>query len=294
MKGEPLGCGGRRTFAMPDARTGEWVREPAIGGYRSGMTSKAALFGAPRDWAVDIAVATAVGTFLGVVGPYGSYFNGPLMERLAYWVTAMWIGVAVFGGGVRLALAAGWRFGLPVWFVAGVAALVGAMVQTLIVSRIAVWLWPHLASFTLMVWFGQCLAISIPLVAGYLLLRRRLLRPEVGPAPGPSPRAVEETPSPVTGPVLCLRMEDHYVRVHTLNGSRLVAGPFERVIAGLGQDGMRVHRSWWVARAAVTGVIADGRNLRLTLKGGLHAPVSRASVAKLREAGWLAPEGVGK
>jgi DNA-binding LytR/AlgR family response regulator len=97
--------------------------------------------------------------------------------------------------------------------------------------------------------------------------------------------------SPVpSGEVLCLRMEDHYVRVHTLNGSRLVAGPFERVIAGMAQEGMRVHRSWWVARAAVTGVVADGRNLRLALRGGLDAPISRASVARLREAGWLAPD----
>lgn len=257
------------------------------------MTSKAALFGTPRDWAVDIAAATAVGAFLGVVGPYGSFFNGPLVVRLAYWITAMWIGVAVFGVTVRLALAAGWRFGLPAWFMAAVAALVGAGIQTLIVSRIAVWLWPQLADFTLMVWFGQCLAISIPLVIGYLLLRQRLLHPEARVAPDLAPMAVEEAAAPVAGPVLCLRMEDHYVRVCTATGSRLVAGPFERVIAGMTAEGMRVHRSWWVARAAVTGVVADGRNLRLTLKGGLDAPVSRASVAKLREAGWLTPEPVG-
>jgi len=109
---------------------------------------------------------------------------------------------------------------------------------------------------------------------------------------------VQATPQPALAPapgeVLCLRMEDHYVRVCTANGSRLVAGPFERVIAGMTAEGMRVHRSWWVARAAVTGVVADGRNLRLVLKGGLDAPISRASVAKLREAGWLAPEPVGE
>jgi DNA-binding LytR/AlgR family response regulator len=86
-------------------------------------------------------------------------------------------------------------------------------------------------------------------------------------------------------------MEDHYVRVHTANGSRLVAGPFERVIAGLGdREGMKVHRSWWVSRAAVVGVEVDGRNLRLRLSNDLRAPVSRASVAKLRQVGWLPAE----
>ncbi|MBO9710829.1 MAG: LytTR family transcriptional regulator DNA-binding domain-containing protein [Caulobacter sp.] len=246
------------------------------------MTSKAALLGAPRDWAIDIAVATAVGAFLGVVGPYGSFFNGPLVVRLAYWITAMWIGVALFGVCVRLALEMGRRSGLPAWFMAAVAALVGAAIQTLIVSRIAVWLWPRLASFTMMTWFGQCLAISIPLVAGYLLMRPRLL-PPVEAAPSVAP----ETPA-VAGPVVCLSMEDHYVRVHTATGSRLVAGPLERVVAGLGgQEGMRVHRSWWVARAAVVDVASQGRNLRLRLSNGVTAPVSRASVARLRAAGWL-------
>ncbi|PTT75849.1 histidine kinase, partial [Pseudomonas sp. HMWF010] len=37
-------------------------------------------------------------------------------------------------------------------------------------------------------------------------------------------------------------------------------------------------------------VEADGRNLRLRLQGDLSAPVSRASVARLREAGWLSTE----
>jgi hypothetical protein len=177
---------------------------------------------------------------------------------------------------------------------AAVAALLGAAAQAAIVAQVAVALWPHLKSFTPFIWYIQCLAISIPLVTAYLLLRPRLLGP-VDALPVQAGSEPPETAAGIAaGPVLCLRMEDHYVRVHTLNGSRLVAGPFERVIAGMTQEGMRVHRSWWVARSAVTGVVADGRNLRLILRGDLHAPVSRASVAKLREAGWLAPEAVGE
>ncbi|KQY28897.1 hypothetical protein ASD38_14745 [Caulobacter sp. Root487D2Y] len=257
------------------------------------MTSKAALLGSPRDWAIDFAVATGVGAFLGVVGPYGSFFNGPLGVRLAYWIGVIWISTAIFGVIVRLSLAAGRRLGMPPWFMAGVAALLGAAVQAVIVAWIAVALWPQLASFTPLIWYSQCLAISIPLVSAYLLMRPRLQGPVGEPAVATPITRSGPAGEAEAGPVLCLRMEDHYVRVHTLNGSRLVAGPFERVIAGMTQEGMRVHRSWWVARAAVTGVVADGRNLRLTLRGDLTAPVSRASVAKLREAGWLPPESDG-
>ena len=255
------------------------------------MSSKAALLGSPRDWAIDLAVATAVGAFLGVVGPYGSFFNGPLGIRLAYWIGVTWIGAVVFGVAVRLSLAAGRRLGAPDWFMAAVAALLGAAVQAAIVAQVAVALWTHLKTFTPFIWYAQCLAISIPLVAAYLLMRPRLLGPGVEVPALTSPEPPGSAAEPRPGEVVCLRMEDHYVRVHTLAGSRLVAGPFERVIAGLGnQEGMRVHRSWWVARAAVVGVVADGRNLRLELSGGLSAPISRASVARLREAGWLSPE----
>ena len=52
-------------------------------------------------------------------------------------------------------------------------------------------------------------------------------------------------------------------------------------------DGAQTHRSWWVARGGVLGVVEDGRNMRLRLAGGLEAPVSRARVGALREEGWL-------
>ena len=75
------------------------------------------------------------------------------------------------------------------------------------------------------------------------------------------------------------------------HGSRLETGPLARVTAGLGGvEGLQIHRSWWVARRAIVGVERDGRNLRLKLMDGQTAPVSRASVAKLRAAGWLADE----
>ena len=83
-------------------------------------------------------------------------------------------------------------------------------------------------------------------------------------------------------------MEDHYIRLHTVGGSVLVLMPLSQAMKELGDlDGLKVHRSWWVARHAVTGVVEDGRNLRLRLKGGLEAPVSRTNVVRLRQAGWL-------
>lgn len=88
-------------------------------------------------------------------------------------------------------------------------------------------------------------------------------------------------------------MEDHYVRVHTAHGSALVLMSLSQAITGLKDvEGVQTHRSWWVARSAITGMVEDGRNLRLRLDGGLEAPVSRARVGLLRDAGWLASAAV--
>nr|QQZ51292.1 LytTR family transcriptional regulator DNA-binding domain-containing protein [Phenylobacterium glaciei] len=70
-------------------------------------------------------------------------------------------------------------------------------------------------------------------------------------------------------------MEDHYVRVHTAVRSELILMRLSDAVARTGREGLQVHRSWWVARDAVTEVIRDGRNLRLKLLNGLEVPVAR-------------------
>jgi hypothetical protein len=248
------------------------------------------LLGTARDWAVDFAVAIAVGLFVGVIGPYGSYLNGGPGPRVFHFIVCFCVGTAIFGVLQRLAVAGAERWRLPVWPAIGVALLVGCVPLALFIDWLATTLWPFLRGrISLLEWYGQCLFLSGPILS--FVVVRRMMRTRAAQRLAPvEPIAPAPTVLPASGEVLCLRMEDHYVRVCTPTGSRLVAGPFERVIAGMAEEGMRVHRSWWVARAAVTGVIADGRNLRLTLKGDLSAPVSRASVAKLRQAGWLSPE----
>ena len=249
------------------------------------------LFGTAREWAIDFAVAVTVGVFVGVIGPYGSYLNGPPGPRVFHFVVCFCVGTLIFGVLQRLAVAGAERWKLPVWPVIGLALLVGCLPLALFISWLATTLWPFLRErIGFWEWYGQCVFLSGPILS--FVIVRRVLKARASHRRDPIPVGAAPAPTtpPASGEVLCLRMEDHYVRVHTLNGSRLVAGPFERVIAGMASEGMRVHRSWWVARAAVTGVVADGRNLRLTLRGELAAPISRASVAKLREAGWLAPE----
>ena len=50
------------------------------------------LIGTPRQWAIDLAAMTALGVFMGVIGPFGSFYGGDLTMRVAYWTANIWIG----------------------------------------------------------------------------------------------------------------------------------------------------------------------------------------------------------
>lgn len=90
------------------------------------------------------------------------------------------------------------------------------------------------------------------------------------------------------GRLLAIEAEDHYLRVHTDLGSDLILMRMTDACALLDDAaGARVHRSWWVARAAVAAATAQSGRMELTLAGGQIAQVSRAMQPVLRRAGWL-------
>lgn len=239
---------------------------------------------ARRMWLADFAAVTVLGAFLGLLGPFGSYLHGSAWQRIGYWTATSWLGFAL---GVPL-IAAGLKLGRG----RRLAALVGYATLASALLGLASWaaartIWPALRSApgpSPLVWWLQSLSITVGYLALFVALRRRPPAPSsvrpVAPAPAKLQAAPEE--------VLCLQMEDHYVRVHTASGSRLVLATMSQAVAALGRaPGLRVHRSWWVADAAVAGVLAEGRNLRLALINGVTAPVARSRVAAVRQAGWL-------
>jgi hypothetical protein len=100
----------------------------------------------------------------------------------------------------------------------------------------------------------------------------------------------ERLPPPFRGAeIYAVSAEDHYLRVHTSAGATLILMRLADALAELeGIEGAQVHRSWWVARAAIVGSQRDGRKLALSLKGEIEAPVSRPNAKALQDSGWLA------
>ena len=138
--------------------------------------------------------------------------------------------------------------------------------------------------------------IGVMVMAIFILLSQDKPRPgtEFVPAvtipenPAPAARFFDRLPGAWANRLVALEMEDHYVRAHGPDTSALILLRMRDAEAELiGIDGMRIHRSWWVARSAVEKVLRDGRGYKLRLTNGLEPPVARDRVAALKAAGWL-------
>ena len=76
--------------------------------------------------------------------------------------------------------------------------------------------------------------------------------------------------------VAALQASDHYVNVHLYSGRKIfiLARFSDAIDAVAGQDGLRVHRSFWISRKAIARVDQDGPALAVHLSNGLECRVS--------------------
>ncbi|WP_426168485.1 LytTR family transcriptional regulator DNA-binding domain-containing protein [Sandarakinorhabdus sp. DWP1-3-1] len=144
--------------------------------------------------------------------------------------------------------------------------------------------------------FVSAMAVSLAIGAGIAVALRRAPDVPTGgqaslPAAVPAPGSLAARAGlPDLRQVRVVVAEDHYLRLRLADGRTSLVlyrfGDALRELAAL--DGEQVHRSTWVAAAAVTGAVRDGRRWRLVLADGTTTPVSASFVAAARARGWLA------
>jgi hypothetical protein len=234
-----------------------------------------------------LTVATIVSAFIILMGPY-HVTPASFAKRAAIDLAFSWSGALLGLVSARLVARLGvWRRG--VW-VAGLATGLAMMPAMSLVVWTGLFVAngrpipasgvPEMAWDTLLV----CIGASILSV----VIARRSAEAAAG-APPPPPKFLERLPLKLRGAeVWAVEAEDHYLRLHTSKGQDLILMRLADAVAELdGVEGAQVHRSWWVARDAITDAKrGDGRAL-LTLKDGAQVPVSRTYAGELRERGWI-------
>jgi hypothetical protein len=248
-----------------------------------------------------IAVAVAVFDLI----PVGEM---PLGARLALWLAgflAAWlvylaaarVGIAV----VRLlGLADYWGHALAVPFVGlavtyGVLGLTGGRAAMFGTQFGAVWVQALVVAAGFFALFFVLYARAEHAPVPQAMEAGAAAEPDAPPPashapPGVAASALHDRLEPGFPPILALAAEDHYVRVIAEGKSALLLLPLAEAAALMPEDaGAQVHRSWWVAKSAVTGQRRAGRDLQLVLHGGLTAPVSRSRIGDLKAKGWISP-----
>ena len=91
-------------------------------------------------------------------------------------------------------------------------------------------------------------------------------------------------PANIGEDVIYLSVSGHYLSVVTPAGSALVLMRLADAVAALGELGMQVHRSHWVAHRHVLGTIRRDDRTLIRVTGPRDLPVSRTYLANVRDA----------
>ncbi len=245
--------------------------------------------GRPGFWA-GLAAVTLV---LALSGPFETARLLSFPQLLLYWfmIGASTVAVALF----TAAMVQNWtdRRGYP----QNLAVLAGGVVAGLPVTLVVLAISDLFFNFSMSelreipIWTLYCTLIS---VAGTFLFRLMAKpHPAAAPIAGPSetpratPRAapfLRRITKPIGADIISLNAQDHYIEVVTASGRELVLarlGDAERELEGIA--GMRVHRSWWVAKRHVASIESTGGRMVLRLANGAEVPVSRQLQKQVRE-----------
>ena len=247
------------------------------------------------------------GIILGTIAPYDSSNVPYVWVRYLYWISLGLLNSVISGPVAWLCLPYFARAGKP----ASLAFLVFCTLVSLVLFPVVIFAEIYLSSpnaltldYTLrflsyvggwdfVAWFGQVAVLTFVVmaavtVANHLLTRRGVTEQSETPetAPPAHSRFFARVPNHLGRELVCLSMEDHYLRVVTTQGDTLLLLRMRDALAELEDyPGFQVHRSHWVAEDAIDAVKRDGRRHILQLKDAREIPVSRSYVEGLKERG---------
>jgi DNA-binding LytR/AlgR family response regulator len=256
-----------------------------------------------RKHVTSLVISAVAGVFMAFLGALGTG-EADFIPRLVFWLVVMESG-ALLGIGVATGIRAWGKLHAWPWIEGALIALFIALPLTLIVtsarSIIFSLLMPSPTGVVIM--FGYVLMVSLVMVSiDYIALGRTR---DLIEAQGEAATQVEVASTALvaadtrfrdrlphhlrSAAILALESEDHYLRVHCAGGDALILVRLSDAVAELAaEDGAQTHRSWWVARAAISKVTPGEGRAILTLSNGVEAPVSRSNYQALKKSGWLA------
>lgn len=239
---------------------------------------------------------------LTVAGPFGTFADLDLPVRFAYWtlvVTATYLigrsAITFAGEALRPLVPAFWPRLL-------LAALLASLPIGAIVIGNSVLFYGFLSLELALrqLFYAAVVTLALTVILGVVGRQREstsatAAAPMAPVPPGTvddgvpaarMPAILSRVPPAQRGKLLALIVEDHYVDIVTERGKTLVLMRLADAIREAEPvEGLQIHRSHWVAIAAVARAVRRDGKLFLELTNGLRLPVSRGAQPAVKAAG---------
>ncbi len=256
-----------------------------------------AVWRSPRLWGTFITVVL----IFAVTGPYGTFSRLMPGARLGYWLVlhAMAWSIAIVFSIIAEILLRQWMSSLFVRMMTG--SIIAALPIGFGISLV------DLAFFGTVPGLADSLRqslTSLPLCLLFCFLTYLTMHQQIATAaagsteenPGPAPVKISEIKDPPTqapivtrlkpenrGALVRLAVRDHYTEVITSRGRELVLLRFGDALMEIGDtEGMRLHRSHWIAASHVAALKRDNGKLFIIARDGTEMPVSRPYAEAVR------------
>jgi hypothetical protein len=231
--------------------------------------------------------AVAFGAVLGVMGPFGSQNAFAPAVRYPLWIIISLAGFGAVAAADRVLVST-----LPSAKTLIRIAAIGAASAVPMTFFVA-WTFSVVQpgrSFSpvqLLTLFPFVALVQL-LIAGVMALDDRKTAAATANLPPAAPAYPREfllkLPASLRRDIIALEAEDHYVRVYTLHGSALILMRLADAAAIIDPRlGLRVHRSWWVAKEGVRALETTAGRTIARLIDDRAVPISRSYLPTARK-----------
>ena len=241
----------------------------------------------------EFAILSGIALFLAFLRPFGTSADAPLPYVFFLWWVLIMCGSLL--GELTVWAYYKVRPDGPDWLMIIVTSLITALGVTLVLLAMDVLSggWVSVGERRFLMLYPYVLVISVAMtLIGYTLSRAfNVAGPDFVHAANEGSAVqtfLQRLPVKFhTADLWAVSSEDHYCRVFTSLGSDLILIRLSDVDRELADaDGLRVHRSWWVARKGVARAERGDGRLKLVLRSGEEVPVSRSYQAAVKDAGF--------
>ncbi|WP_166417882.1 LytTR family DNA-binding domain-containing protein [Cochlodiniinecator piscidefendens] len=240
------------------------------------------------EWKNKAATVVVASMVLAILGPFGTYNTLSFLPRLLFWLGAVSaVGIPV-NCCIYLIGVSGWGLDRP----AVVSILSGAFLGSIPGALILALFYFQMNEFEFgWLSFGKMMILvsTISVVIGLSEFKiyefnRNLPKNNPSQTSSLDCNAFFSRVSPELGrSLVSLSKQDHYLEVVTDKGSEVILLRMADAVAELAAyNGIRVHRSHWVAIDAIVGFERRDSRCFVLLKGGREVPVSRPNVTYVR------------